>query len=453
MPDMGIIQRVMKALRGGVGAPMGHPGASSFSVVESARTPHYGDPTLAAFRQILLDVSIVATGVRSFVDLSAAASWAFAASEADKDGRYAELAEQALMWDPETRWRQVVKRAVMFRFYGFSLHEWTARLRADGVVTFADISPRPQTTVTEWDIRPDGSLAAVQQQVPGGGTAVIPRHRLLYLVDSTLSMDPWGIGLLRHVVPAAERLFNYKQLEAYAFEADLRGLPVGRAPLSLIRAARSEKQISEEQEAEMLKPVKDFLRHTMRGPRVGVLLDSMTYQGKDEKATPSDTYHWGLDILKGGVGGTPLEPLAAAIRRETMDIAQLLGIEQIMLGSDPTTGGSYALSADKSAALHLQVNSALADVADAAAKDLVNRLWELNSWPEEMIPSVGTEQVRHRDVGATAKALYDMARAGAVLDPSDPVVAEVRQLLGLASTSPVIAEPEPGQSEEEPSGG
>jgi hypothetical protein len=423
---MGIMASLRKVFSGGDAVAVGHPGSGDYASMEYySRDDAPWRPGLSTYRRLVHDVTVVATGVRAFLDLAAAAHWEFAAAEADPDGKYAELAQQALTSDPATSWAYVVKRAVMYRFYGFSLQEWTARRREDGVVTFADVAPRPQETVSRWETRADGYLVGAWQQVPRG-EVLIPRERLLYLADATLTSHPAGTGLLRHAVREAERLDKYKRLEAHGFEADLRGVPVARAPLTLLREAETAGSLTPEERAAALRPVREFLKHSLRGPRLGVLLDSATYASRDDAAKPSSVPHWNLDVVRGGSSSQP--EVAAAVRRSTLELAQLLGIEQFLLGDK--SGGSFALSADKSAALHLQVNSVLREVADAVSGDLVWRLWQLNGWPEAAMPVVAVEQVKHRDVSVVAKALKDLAAAK--LAPDDRAVRDVRSLLGVS---------------------
>ena len=91
------------------------------------------------YSEMLANVSIVAAGVRYFLNLTAKAKWNFTPSDGDPDGMYAELAEAILTDDPRTPWHRIVRRAAMYRFYGFSVQEWTARRREDGVMTLAEL--------------------------------------------------------------------------------------------------------------------------------------------------------------------------------------------------------------------------------------------------------------------------------------------------------------------------
>ena len=107
----------------------------------------------------------------------------------------------------------------------------------------------------------------------------------------------------------------------------------------------------------------------------------MTYRSSGENQVPSQQRHSGTwnpdqgggDVVAGSaVAGIP------AIERLNREMARILGIEQLLLGS--TGSGSYALSKDKTQAFYLLVDSALTELRDVVRMDLLKPLWMLNGW-------------------------------------------------------------------------
>ena len=127
--------------------------------------------------------------------------------------------------------------------------------------------------------------------------------------------------------------------------------------------------------------------------------------------------------------------MATAIERINREIARVLGVEAIILGDGDA--GSYALSRDKTNQFSLTVDSTLQELAEGFEDDLLTPLWQLNGWPIEAMPSLKPEAVQYRDIEQVTAALRDMANAGAVLDPDDPAINEVRALLGLSPTDDI----------------
>ncbi len=382
------------------------------------------------FSETLVNVAIVGAGVRYFLNLVAKATWAVAPAEQNSTEaqEYADFVKSVLD-DMETPWRRVVRRAAMYRFYGFSIQEWTAKRREDGRIGLKDISPRPQSTIERWDTDKAGTLLGVVQRSPQDSTAIwLPRKKLIYLVDDSLTDSPEGIGLVRHIYPYAERLKIYEKMEQDGFDTDLRGIPVGRAPLAALSQMVAEGKITQAEKQQWETYFTDFIQNHVRKPNTGLLLDSLTYQTADEAGRPSNVKMWDLELLTGK--STSLPDLANAIQRTTRNIAILLGVEQLLLGEN--TVGSYALSRDKTNVFFLIADSTLAELADTFKRDFIDRLWDLNGFPPEMKPTMTPESIRFRDVEQVTKALKDLASSGAKLDLSDPAVNEIRELLGLS---------------------
>lgn len=386
------------------------------------------DEKYKTYSEVLANTSIVAAGVRYFLNLVAKSEWSFEPSDADTSGEYAELAEEMLKEDPLTPWHRIVRRAAMYRFYGFSIQEWTARRRDDGKLTFADVAPRAQMTISKWDLLEDGNVLGVTQTSPQTMLDLyIPRQKCLYIVDDTLSDSPEGLGLFRHLVQSSQRLSRYEQLEGFGFETDLRGIPVGRAPFGELAQAVMDGSMTDAERVAVERPIREFIKNHIKSAKLGLLLDSVTYETKDEAGRPSSARQWEVELLKGSA--TSFAENAAAIERVNREMARVLGVEQLLLGEG---GGSYALSTDKTSSFFLLIDGALTEIKEAIEADLLKTLWQLNGFDEALMPKLKTEAIRHTDVQEAAAVLRDMATAGAVLDADDPVVDELREMLGLS---------------------
>ena len=126
------------------------------------------DQRYRTYSDLLANTSIAAAGVRYFLNLIGGTQWQFLpAVEGDTQAQeYADLATQMLTEDPATPWHRVTRRMSMYRFWGFSIQEWTAIKRDDGRMTFADIEPRAQRTIERWDVDDAGKLYGVVQRAP-----------------------------------------------------------------------------------------------------------------------------------------------------------------------------------------------------------------------------------------------------------------------------------------------
>jgi hypothetical protein len=344
----------------------------------------------------------------------------------------------------------------MYKFYGFSVQEWTAKLRDDGVIGFLDIAPRPQPTVERWDCEADGNVVGVVQSVPQTGEEIwIPREKLVYMVDDSLHDSPEGLGLFRHLVDSNIRLKRFEQLEGFGFETDLRGIPVGRAPIATLDQLVKDQDITSTERDNILAPLKNFIENHIRGPKLGMMLDSSVYESQDDASTPSPNPLWDLSLLQSPGSGTSLPEVSASIIRIQREMARVLGVEQLLLGEGR---GAFSLSKDKTQAFALTIDSALQELTEQYELDILDPLIALNGWDPALKPRLKTESIRFQDIEEVTSALSEMARAGATLDPNDPAVNEVRDLMGLSDAIEVVLEEEnmddedPNEDEDEEDG-
>lgn len=390
----------------------------------------HGSKRADAFAKILRETTIAAASVRIFLNLISGAIWQAEAPEMDNEADQAKADEIAslvedMLTDHITPWPRIVRRITLFRFYGFSLMEWIAKRREDGAIGMLDVKPRPNRTIDRWDIDENGNVKGVWQRVDSRPDVYIPRDRLIYAVDDTLTENPEGLGLLRHIKRSADRLRVYEIIEGIGFENDLQGVPVAYAPLTEID---TDERYSKKDRARYRKPLKDFVDGHVRNKRTGLLLDSEVYRGEGDQQTPSGTRKWAVDILR-GQGGAFAE-LDTAINRINKEMARILGTEHMMLGSDGT--GSLALGKTKTGGFYLTIKTTQSEVVDILERDWRDPICEMNGWPREMWPSLACEEIRDEDIEQITMALERMARAGAVITEDDPVIAEVRHMMGVS---------------------
>lgn len=421
------VKRALPAVTLGVGGTAAYGG---YIITAEKDNTLIGRQKWVTFDEILLNTSIIAAGVRFFLNLVAKASWKVEPNPRSKNKarakEYAELVEE-IIHDMTNPWVRVVRSAAMYRLHGFHIAEWTSKRREDGVTGFLDIETRPQFTVERWDLDKTGTVYGVVQRSPQDSKEVyLPRAKIIYVVDNSLSDNPEGYGLLRHCVEPARRLQKYYEIEGTGFETDLTGIPVVRAPLEALQKLVDSGTLNKEQRDALILPLQNFIKAHFRGPRSGLLLDSSTYKTQDGSESPSSTYQWDADVVKGGTG--PHQFIGTAIDRTLREIARILNVEGLLLGQGQ---GSYALSKDKTNNFALTVDGTLVDLKNTFDKDVIGPLAQMNGWAKEDTPFFQTDQIAMRDVETITSTLTKMAQAGAVLAPDDPAINDIRSLVGL----------------------
>lgn len=387
---------------------------------------------------MVVNTSIIAAGIAYTSGLVAHPRWSVRpAVKGDPEAEAAaELVEECLH-DLTIPWSRVVRRAFMHKPYGFSVQEWTAKKRPDGRIGLASVLPRPQVTIERWSTDDSGQVDGVWQRSAKTGELLgLPRGKILYLVEDMLSDSPEGLGTFRMMAEPWERLKTYYDLEARAFERDLRGIPVGRVPYTAINAAVKDGVLTEAKAASMVKAMEDFVQISIKQSNTGLTMDSAPYlsQGADGDRVAA-VPQWGLELLQGS--GQGMADVDRAITRTQMEMARILACQHLLLGD---SSGNRALSESMSQNLYLMSNAALTDIAAGVNHDIVGPICVLNNVPEQYWPTCEVEDVTFKDAESVAAVLKDMATAGATLSPDDPVVTDVRELLGVSAPPAVSPE-------------
>lgn len=382
------------------------------------------------FSDILANVSIVSAGMRYFLNLISKSGWKLEPAEdsGDEGRRIADLMDEILN-DMVTPWHRVVRRASTYRFYGFGVQEWTAKLRPDGVMGLQDIEPRAQMTIERWDVGEKGNVMGMFQRSPQTQFEFyLPRSKVVYIVDDSLNDSPEGLGLFRHLVEPAQQLRRFEQLEGWGFETDLRGIPIVRIPLQLLQELVDAGKLSPAERQKLIQPMLDFASGHIKSDKTGFALDSAVYETTDDKQAPSTVRQWDVELMKGS--NTSAEAVAASIERKNREMARILGVEQLLLGS--TSAGSFAMSKDKTGAFFLIVDSSLVEVRESMQKDVIGTLMMLNGWSKELEPVLKFDPAKFQDVDQTATILNKLALSGAPMAMDDPAINEIRDILGIS---------------------
>jgi hypothetical protein len=399
-----------------------------------------GSQRFITYADLVANTSIVAAGVRYFLNIVSHAKWSVKPAETeidkkDKKKPSPEAEEAAELVDNvinkmATPWRRVARRAAMYRFQGFGVQEWTAKKLDDGKIGLEDIEARPQHTIDRWEVDEAGVVLGVWQVPPQTGRAVyLPREKVVYLVEDSLTDSPEGLGLYRHLVEPYERLKKYLTLEGRGFERDLRGIPIGRLPYRAIQQWVAAGTMTAEEASKLIAAVEDFVKIQSRAEDTSIVLDSAPYVVETEGGKSiSGVMQFGLELLNGQ--SPDFGAMSHAVERLNMEMARIIGVEHLLLGGGG--GANRALSEDKSRNFYLTVNGTMQELADAFNKDVVIPICNLNGIAEEMRPTLVPSDVSFRAVQEVTAALRDMATAGAVLAPDDPAIDEIRDMLGIS---------------------
>lgn len=379
------------------------------------------------YGEFLRNIWVVAIGVRYFGDLISKPEWTVEPADESRAAKDAAEFVQSCIDQLATPLNRIVRKAAMARFFGYSLFEWTATKRDDGMLGMLDLESRPQVTIEGWDIDRFGVVHGVSQRIQGqGDTQYIPRGKLLHFVDDAFTDSPEGFGLLRSAVYDIDVLQAYMLLEGQGFETDLRGIPVGRLPLADLRNRIGQDGFTQADFDRFVDPIKTFIEERVRTNAKGLMIDSAPYVSKDAANTPSGVPRYGMDLLTGGTSS--IDAIGKAVERQIHYLACLFQVEHLLIGG--SNRGSQALSRDKSDNYGQTGDSGLAEIRHTMQIDFVRPLCTLNGIDKKIEPKLKVGKVQWRDIEQVTGALQSVSVAN--LDPRDPAVGEIRDLLGIS---------------------
>jgi len=446
MPSL--TSRIRSAFGRPVVAPTKEAGTSGTAVhggyVENRET----NATLTSHSQryktaadILINISAIAASVRYFVALVANPDWGVKAVNDTPEAQEKADFVKSVQSNLASSWTRIIRRTALYRFYGFGVQEWTAIKREDGYIGFTDLESRPQHTIERWEVDDEGRVTGMIQTSPQDYTdRYLPRWKCVYLVDDAMTDSPEGMGWFRNLVEPAVRLKEYLRLEKIGYERDLNGTPVGRAPIAKINEAVETGHMTAAQAAGLITGLENFVKMQLKQSTTGIILDSQPFENQTaDGAVASSIPQWGIDLLTSTA--TSVLALDTAIKRLNVEMARIIGTENIFTGADGI--GSLALAKDKSTNLYLNVNSTLDEMVEQFNRDFIGPLWQLNGFDPALRPSFFHADVSDRDVTEISQVLRDMATAGAVMAMDDPAIDVLRELLGLPPQDPMMPLTEP----------
>lgn len=449
--------RIGQALWGVPALPLPEPfremGASGTAVwggyiqVKDESSKWTGRQKYRTAADLSVNTSVIAAGLHYFLNLIAKPKWVAKAANPN-DPTAVELAKfmTDVLRETKTPWARIVRQAGMYRFHGFSTLEWIAGKRSDGAIGLHNIENRPQHTIEQWAVDECGTVLGCFQRNPLNNELLgLPRDKLVYMVDDTLTDSPEGLGVFRHLAEPNNRLKRYLALEARAYERDMRGIPIGRAPLTAINQAVKAGQLTQAQATALIQGMRDMIALQVKQSDTGLLMDSQPYVSTTAGGpVPTELMQWQFELLNGPALG--LVEIAAAIDRLQREMARIIGVEHLMLGEGG--GGNRALAQDKSRNVYLIASAVLNDIVAAVQRDVVDMIWILNDLPDEYKPILTAEDIAPRDAVEVGTALARIAQAGAPLAPDDPIINEFRDMLGVAHAKAIQVEPDPMLTDE-----
>jgi hypothetical protein len=332
-------------------------------------------------------------------------------NENDTTGEYADIATKMFLDWESGSFNQIMGTFVSTYLVGFSVYELQLRAGETGY-ELDDLIFHPQISLDAYfeDRKLQGFHSKMYAEK-------IPLSRCFYVQGKpNNSQNVYGHSMLKAVFKNYIHKNRIMGRETIQLRRTMEGVNILRYDNV---SGSKEDVVKRKQAAEAFVSQADFNRMS------GIVLPSAPHSDPDGTFTSTKAN----DFEIASINGQKAFDTTALIRRENEIIAQALYADFLLLGSNGTHGGSYALSREKSSTFKSWMDGIKQDFCNEFYHQIVKPIWELNGMPFDMIPTLTSDNV---DLSLDAMANYINALSNSGILVNDPKTEEyLRSYAGL----------------------
>ena len=394
-----------------------------------------GINAIRTFREMKDNDPIIGAILMAFEMLLRAAEFRVEAANESPEAEDAKTFVEECFADMAGTTDDFLAEVLTFLPFGFSLFEVVYKVRGgrntsdparysqfdDGRYGIQKLAPRAQWTIDRFLTDANGAITGVRQTALTlkMGSVEIPIEKLLHFRTSTINNDPSGRSILRNAFTSYHYASHIQMIEAIAVEREMNGIPVGRIPSEYLAENATAAQQA------FANAFKKILRDVKFNDQGFVLLPSDVYENDDGSKTSIPMVQFDLVTAK----GTRAIPTGDVILRHQQNIARSVLADFLMLGSGDK--GSFALSKSKTDLFLAAAAGYTEAIASVLNRQLVTRLWELNGFDPDLMPTISFGDIAPVDLAELGAFVRDIAGAGMPLFPDDDTENTIRRAAGF----------------------
>ena len=295
-----------------------------------------------------------------------------------------------VMHDMDHSWNTMIKNAITFNRYGFSVLEIVMRFRNkkygskydDGLVGLEGLQPRGQGTIDKWYWFDNGrkigglyqrAITPTDDNISDGWNAIvtlatqqvrlqkIPRKKFLLFRHNPENDSPTGTSPLASVWACWKLLEAFQESEIIGTAQDNNAFKILYLPPEyLVEDADEDRKASFQMYQKMME-------RAHQAKQSGFILPMLLDQDGNKM----------FDFEIKNISGTKSYDVEKIIERLTREIQVGLFADVLSMGG---SGGSYSLAESKMTLIDMAVKSRLNEIKDQLNHQLVKTLFEQNGW-------------------------------------------------------------------------
>jgi hypothetical protein len=351
---------------------------------------------------------------------------------------------QSCMEDMSHTWQDLVVENLSALQYGYAFHELVYKRRMgkkpprlingaeaarsdydDGLIGWRRIPVRGQDTILKWFFDAYGTITGVTQLPWTGTLRDIPIEKALLFRPDQYKNNPEGRSVLRTAYIPYYFVKRLQEQESIMGER-MGGVPIVSVPMAMIEAANA----GNAKAVASMASFKALAVNLRIDEQMGAVMPSDVYQGANG---PSTARMFELELITptGGRGGTM--NFEAAITRYNTNIMTSVLADFLTLGHEAR--GSQSLAVTKVDLFFQAIEGFLNSNAAIYNRYAIPRLWELNGFDPETMPTLEPDLAQRVDLDVLSNFVLRLSQSGMPLFPNDDLQTFLLDAGGLPDVS------------------
>jgi len=303
----------------------------------------------------------------------------------------------------------IISEALSMLNFGWSIAEKVYRIRDkkngskydDRKLGWKRWGFRSQETLDHWLYDENNILIGFEQFDPISGKRYqIPIKKCIHFRTLIRKDNPQGRSIFRNAVIPFYFKKMLEKMEAIGLEHAAVGVVCGWLPTNII---------TDESSTRLKSSFGDAIKKIQTGKGGSILLP-LEYDSNGHKK-------YDLTILKSESNSSKSSEMEAVISRYETRIAQSVMYEVMMVGTGKT-GGSYALSENKSSNFVQALGTFLEIIRTVINENAVNELFRINGDDMIDLPTIEYMPIAKADLKEIGQYLKDLSSSGAIIWPN-----------------------------------
>ena len=258
------------------------------------------------------------------------------------------------------------------------------------------LAGRAQESCNQWVFNEDGDVLGWWQWPPLSGNRVfLPAEKIMLFRTTNKKNNPQGKSMLRGSYTSYFRKVNLERIESIGVERELAGIPMLYVDPDLLASDASADFKA------ILAEYKRILKNVRQDQQAALIFPAVF----NETGT-----HRLVEFSLVNSGSRRQIDTDKIIQRYAQNIAMCILADFILIGHNAV--GSFALVEQKYDMFVLSLGSIADSIATVFNKNGIRKLWEMNGFPTDRMPTMVPGELEKQDIAELSLAVQQLTASG-----------------------------------------